>query len=98
MKLEMPLVAILAEMELTGVRLDLPLLAELSERFGREMATLEAAICGLAPEPFNINSPKQLGEILFDKMKLPTGKKTKTKSGWSTNVEELERLAEAVMR
>ena len=57
--------------------------------------TLEAAICGLAPEPFNINSPKQLGEILFDKMKLPTGKKTKTKSGWSTNVEELERLAEA---
>lgn len=92
---EMPLVAILAEMELTGVRLDLPLLAELSERFGREMATLEAAICGLAPAPFNINSPKQLGEILFDKMKLPTGKKTKTKSGWSTNVEELERLAEA---
>ncbi len=91
---EMPLVAILAEMELAGVRLDLPLLAELSERFGREMATLEAAICGLAPEPFNINSPKQLGEILFDKMKLPTGKKTKTKSGWSTNVEELERLAE----
>lgn len=92
---EMPLVTILAEMELTGVRLDLPLLAELSERFGREMATLEAAICGLAPEPFNISSPKQLGEILFDKMKLPTGKKTKTKSGWSTNVEELERLAEA---
>jgi len=92
--LEMPLVAILAEMELAGVRLDLPLLVELSERFGREMATLEAAICSLAPEPFNINSPKQLGEILFDKMKLPTGKKTKTKSGWSTNVEELERLAE----
>ena len=93
--LEMPLVTILAEMELTGVRLDLPLLAQLSARFGSEMAALEAAICGLAPEPFNINSPKQLGEILFDKMQLPTGKKTKTKSGWSTNVEELERLAEA---
>jgi len=94
-EVEMPLLPILAEMELTGVRLDLPLLAELSERFGREMVSLEAAICGLAPEPFNVNSPKQLGEILFDKMKLPSGKKTKTKSGWSTNVDELERLAEA---
>ncbi|NVN99418.1 MAG: DNA polymerase I [Geobacteraceae bacterium] len=93
--LEMPLLTILAEMELTGVRLDLPLLLKLSARFGTEMASLEAAICALAPEPFNINSPKQLGEILFDKMQLPSGKKTKTKSGWSTNVEELERLAEA---
>jgi DNA polymerase-1 len=93
-KLEMPLVAILAEMELTGVKLDLPLLAELSARFGSELASLEERICALAPEPFNINSPKQLGDILFDRMKLPTGKKTKTKTGWSTNVDELERLAE----
>ncbi len=92
---EMPLVTILAEMELTGVRLDMPLFAELSEKFGKEMASLEAEICDLASGPFNLNSPKQLGEILFERMKLPTGKKTKTKSGWSTNVEELERLADA---
>jgi DNA polymerase-1 len=93
--LEMPLVKILAEMELAGVKLDLELLDELSARFGRELAALEGRICSLAPEPFNINSPKQLGEILFEKMQLPTGKKTKTKTGWSTNVDELERLAEA---
>lgn len=92
---EMPLVPILAEMELAGVKLDLPLLGELSAGFGKQLAELEGMIMGLAPEPFNINSPKQLGEVLFEKLKLPTGKKTKTKTGWSTNVEELERLAEA---
>ena len=92
---EMPLVTILAEMELAGIRLDIPLFEELSEKFGKEMALLEAEICALASGPFNLNSPKQLGEILFEKLKLPTGKKTKTKSGWSTNVEELERLAES---
>jgi len=91
---EMPLVRILAEMELAGVKLDLALLGELSARFGSELASLEKRICALAPEPFNISSPKQLGEILFEKMQLPRGKKTKTKAGWSTNVEELERLAE----
>jgi DNA polymerase-1 len=92
-ELEMPLVTILAEMELTGVKLDIPLLESLSARFGSRLAGLEAQVCALAPEPFNINSPKQLGEMLFERMKLPTGKKTKTKSGWSTNVDELERLA-----
>ncbi|HEY5975467.1 MAG TPA: DNA polymerase I, partial [Geobacteraceae bacterium] len=93
--LEMPLVPILAEMELAGIKLDLPLLAELSARFGTELAGLEERICQLAGGPFNINSPKQLGEVLFERLQLPTGKKTKTKTGWSTNVEELERLAEA---
>ncbi|QSV46252.1 DNA polymerase I [Geobacter benzoatilyticus] len=92
---EMPLVQILAEMELAGVKLDLELLGELSAGFGKQLAELEGMVMGLAPEPFNINSPKQLGEMLFEKLKLPTGKKTKTKTGWSTNVEELERLAEA---
>ncbi|AJE04258.1 DNA polymerase I [Geobacter pickeringii] len=92
-EVEMPLVPILAEMELAGVKLDLPLLGELSAGFGKQLAELEGRIAGLAPEPFNINSPKQLGEVLFEKMGLPTGKKTKT--GWSTNVEELERLADA---
>uniref|UniRef100_A0A831XNH4 DNA polymerase I n=1 Tax=Geobacter metallireducens TaxID=28232 RepID=A0A831XNH4_GEOME len=94
-EVEMPLVPILAEMELAGVKLDIPLLGELSAGLGAQLAELEERITGLAPEPFNINSPKQLGEVLFEKLKLPTGKKTKTKTGWSTNVEELERLAEA---
>ena len=94
-EVEMPLVPILAEMELAGVRLDLSLLGELSAGFGAQLSELEGRITGLAPEPFNLNSPRQLGEVLFEKMGLPTGKKTKTKTGWSTNVEELERLAEA---
>ncbi|MBI1921340.1 MAG: DNA polymerase I [Geobacter sp.] len=92
--LEVPLVPILAEMEIAGVKLDLKLLEKLSERFGRELAELEARIFELAGgEQFNINSPKQLGEVLFERLALPTGRKTKGKTGWSTNVEELERLA-----
>jgi len=91
---EMPLMEILAEMELCGVKLDLSLLRELSTRFGRELIELEARIHELAGGSFNINSPKQLGEMLFVRMGLSTGRKTKGKTGWSTNVEELERLAE----
>ena len=93
-ELEMPLVKILAEMELSGVKLDLPLLAKLSDGFGEQLAELERDIYRLSGMEFNINSPKQLGDVLFEKLKLPAGKKTKTKSGWSTNVDELERLAE----
>ena len=92
--LEMPLVKVLAEMEIAGVKLDLPLLIQLSDGFGAQLAGLEREIHSLAGTEFNINSPKQLGDVLFEKLKLPAGKKTKTKSGWSTNVEELERLAE----
>ena len=91
---EAPLVPVIAEMELAGVLLDLPLLEQFSVGFGDQLAALEGEILSLAPEPFNINSPRQLGDMLFERMKLPTGKKTKTKTGWSTNVEELERLAE----
>ncbi|GFO70096.1 DNA polymerase [Geomonas limicola] len=92
-KTEMPLLEILAEMELTGVKIDLDLMRELSTGFGKELVELEARIHELAGGPFNINSPKQLGEMLFERMMLPVGKKTKGKTGWSTNVEELERLA-----
>jgi len=91
---EMPLLEILAEMELTGVKLDLPLMRELSTGFGHELIDLEGRIHELTGGPFNINSPKQLGEMLFEKLGLAVGKKTKGKTGWSTNVEELERLAE----
>lgn len=92
-EVEMPLVKILAEMELYGVKLDLVLLQKLSAGFGAQLADLEREIFACAGVTFNINSPKQLGEVLFDRLQLPCGKKTKTKTGWSTNVEELERLA-----
>jgi DNA polymerase I len=92
-KTEMPLLQILADMELFGVKLDLGLMKELSTGFGKELVELEARIHELAGGPFNINSPKQLGEMLFERLNLPVGKKTKGKTGWSTNVEELERLA-----
>jgi DNA polymerase I len=93
-ELEMPLMEILAQMELCGVKLDLALMKDLSGRFGKQLAELEGRIHELAGGAFNINSPKQLGEMLFVRMGLSTGKKTKGKTGYSTNVEELERLAE----
>ena len=92
--IEMPLLEILADMELCGVKLDLALMKELSAGFGRRLLELEALIHEQTGGPFNINSPKQLGEMLFERMGLAVGKKTKGKTGWSTNVEELERLAE----
>ena len=90
--LEMPLVKILAEMELEGVKLDLERLGELSEGFAAQLAELEQRIFQLADFQFNINSPKQLGEVLFDRLQLPAGKKTKT--GWSTDMDVLARLAQ----
>jgi len=92
--IEMPLVEILAEMELYGVKLDVGLMKEISTRFGKQLVELESRIHELTGGPFNINSPKQLGEMLFERLGLAVGKKTKGKTGWSTNVEELERLAE----
>jgi DNA polymerase-1 len=90
-ELEMPLVKILAEMEMQGVRLDLELLRELSGLFSGQLAALEREIFASAGCEFNINSPKQLGEVLFDRLKLPAGRKTKT--GWSTDMDVLTRLA-----
>jgi DNA polymerase-1 len=89
--LEMPLVPILAEMELHGVMLDLPLLRELSGGFAVQLSDLERDIFACAGCEFNINSPKQLGEVLFDRLKLPAGKKTKT--GWSTDMDVLDKLS-----
>jgi DNA polymerase-1 len=93
-EVEMPLVKILAEMELTGVKLDLALLRKLSDGFEAQLATLEREIFSMAGSEFNINSPKQLGEALFVKMGLATGKKTKGKTGFSTDISVLEGLAE----
>jgi len=89
---EMPLVKILAEMELEGVKIDLELLRELSDGFAAQLSALEQDIFAMAGGPFNINSPKQLGEVLFERLGLPTGRKTKT--GWSTDMDVLDRLAQ----
>ena len=87
---ELPLCRVLAEMELAGCRVDARALAEFGEMLSRRAAELEQQIYDMAGERFNINSPKQLGEILFGKLGLPHGKKTKT--GWSTNADVLEKL------
>jgi len=92
--LEMPLMEILTRMERYGVLLDCGFLKQLSDDFGHQMALLEERIHEMAETPFNINSPKQLGEILFEKLGLATGKKTKGKTAWSTDNEVLSRLAE----
>ncbi len=90
--LERPLVAVLAEMERAGVRVDPMILAELSEDFGRRMADFEAEIHDLAGHPFNVGSPKQLGEVLFDEMGLAGGRKGKT-GAYGTGADVLEGLA-----
>ena len=87
---ELPLCRVLAEMELAGCRVDARALADFGEDLSRRAAELEQRIYDMAGESFNINSPKQLGEILFGKLGLPHGKKTKT--GWSTNADVLEKL------
>lgn len=92
--IEMPLVTILAEMEDHGVLLDTQLLAGLSTNFAARLTELERRIFDLAGGPFNLNSPKQMGEVLFERMGLKTGKKTKGKTGWSTDNEVLSALAE----
>lgn len=90
-KVELPLIEVLADMEMTGVKLDLPLLEVMSKEFEIQMDRMAEEIYALAGESFNINSPQQLGKILFEKLKLPGGKRTKT--GYSTDVDVLKELS-----
>lgn len=90
--LERPLVPVLVEMEHAGVLVDRQTLSRLSGDFAQRMAALEAEIHELAGGPFNVGSPKQLGEILFDRMGLKGGKKGKT-GAYSTDADVLEKLA-----
>ena len=92
--LERPLVPVLREMERAGIKVDRQVLARLSADFAQKMAQYEDETYELAGEKFNIASPKQLGEILFDKMNLEGGRKTKT-GAWSTDSDTLETLAAA---
>ena len=90
--LERPIAPVLALMEQTGIRVERATLATLSGNFAQTIARLEDEIRELAGEDFNIGSPKQLGEILFDKMSLAGGRRTKT-GAWSTDASALEELA-----
>ena len=87
---ELPLCAVLARMEERGFLVDGKALAAFGRDMADRIADLEGRIYDQAGESFNINSPKQLGTVLFEKMQLPHGKKTKT--GWSTNADVLEKL------
>ena len=91
---EMPLVPVLMQMEMRGTGLDVTRLHELSRSFKQQLDALEGSIYGLAGESFKINSSQQLGRILFEKLKLPVQKKTKKKTGFSTDVNVLTTLAE----
>lgn len=90
--LERPMVTILAKMEQIGIKIDIKLLADLSYEFSQEIEILEQEIYDIAGENFNLGSPKQMAYILFDKLKLSKGKKTKT-GQYSTNILVLEELA-----
>ena len=91
-RLERPMVPVLADMEMAGIRIDAEHLKRMSNAFAQKMAGLEDEIHTLAGGPFNVGSPKQLGEILFDRMGLSGGKQGKT-GAYSTSAEVLEDLA-----
>ncbi|MCE5299542.1 MAG: DNA polymerase I [Spirochaetia bacterium] len=88
--IEMPLSAVLAKMEMTGLKIDSKFLDELVEKTGAKIAAAEKRIYSGAGGEFNINSPKQLGEVLFERLKLPAQRKTRT--GYSTDSEVLSNL------
>lgn len=91
-EVELPLIQVLAAMEEEGVTIDTDALAEMGAEIGYKLAAIEGEIYQMAGEEFNLNSPKQLSTILFEKLKLPVIKRTKT--GYSTDAEVLEKLAD----
>ena len=90
-KLESRLIPVLAQMEETGIKIDKKYFSEFQNELEEKINMLQSDIYKLADEEFNIDSPQQLGEVLFEKLQIPAGKKTKT--GYSTNVEVLEMIA-----
>lgn len=90
-EMEMPLVLVLTQMEMNGVKVDASFLRKVSKEYEKKLVTLEAKVQKMAGAEFNLNSPKQLAEVLFEKMKLPALRKTKT--GYSTDFEVLTELA-----
>jgi DNA polymerase I len=92
-EIEMPLIDVLIDMEKTGIALDVGLLEEVSRQLAAEITELENEIYEQAGQRFNINSPRQMADILFEELKLPAGRKTKT--GYSVSQEVLENLRDA---
>jgi DNA polymerase I len=92
-RLERPLIPVLARMEERGIMVDRQILSRLSGRFAQKAAALEDEAYQIAGKPFAIGSPKQLGEILFEEMSLPGGKKTSKSGQWATDAKVLEDLA-----
>lgn len=92
--IEMPLVGVLGDMEARGVRIDAEFLKELSKQYGKKLDNIEKKIYREVDQEFNLNSPKQLGEILFDKLGLKSTRKTAKGGARSTSVDVLEKLAE----
>ena len=90
-KLESRLIPVLAQMEETGIKIDKKYFSEFQNELEEKINMLQSDIYKLADQEFNIDSPQQLGEVLFEKLQIPSGKKTKT--GYSTNVEVLEMIA-----
>lgn len=93
-EIELPLSPVLVEMELAGIKIDVSVLERMSIEMGLQLDNLTRRICEIAECEFNINSPRQLGEILFDKLQLPRPRKLRKSGQYSTAVEILEELAE----
>ena len=91
---ELLLVPVLMNMEMTGVCVDRAKLIELSKSFEHQLLQLESMIFSIAGEEFNVRSSQQLGRVLFEKLKLPVQKKTRKKTGYSTDVDVLTALAD----
>ena len=92
-EMERPLIEVLAEMEMAGIRLDLPYLESLSRELAHKLRDLEEKIFALAGERFNLNSSRQLAYVLFEKLKLPKRKRTPKRTAYSTDNEVLEELS-----
>ncbi len=93
-EIELPLEPVLSQMEINGITIDIPYLDKLSKELKSTLENIESKVYELAEESFNLSSPKQLGEILFEKLNLDKKKSRKTKTGWSTDAVVLERLVD----
>ena len=93
-EIELPLEPVLSQMEMNGITIDIPYLDKLSKELKSTLEDIESKVYELAEEKFNLSSPKQLGEILFEKLNLDKKKSRKTKTGWSTDAVVLERLVD----
>ncbi len=93
-EIELPLEPVLSQMEMNGITIDIPYLKKLSKELKSTLEDIESKVYELAEETFNLSSPKQLGEILFEKLNLDKKKSRKTKTGWSTDAVVLERLVD----